>query len=407
MIFLSRFQIGFRNVLRNRRRTALNVLMIAGGIMAIVIFRGLAHNILQQLQNITIQSQYGHLQIASDKTWNPRAGETPEDRAFAPDSKLMDSVSALPAVDFISPRNSFYGLLNDGVQSISVMGIGLDPGREHQFLENLPITSGRNFDKSPGFQIVIGAGLQTQLDVKVGKSLTILTYTYDGSVNAIDAEVIGIFKTGFVELDNTTFYAPISLVHKLLDTDLVERFIVLLKSTDATDATNLAIKKVLPPGLESRTWVELSLYYRQIASYSKFIQNFADSILFSLVLLAIASTVGMSISERTGEIGTVRAIGDTQTDVFVQFLSEGLILGIIGGACGCVLGVIGSHFLSALKIPIDIPGSVGAMPIQIDFVLTAYVGSFIASCFVAIAATLIPAYRASKMNIVGALRQNI
>ena len=57
--------------MRNRRRTILNVLMISAGIAAIVVFEGFAYNLIRKLENVAINTQFGHLQIASEKTWKP------------------------------------------------------------------------------------------------------------------------------------------------------------------------------------------------------------------------------------------------------------------------------------------------------------------------------------------------
>ena len=404
---IMRIQIAFRNVFRNRRRSITNILMIAGGITAIAVFRGFAHYVIEKHKEVTIQSKYGHLQVATDKIWDPKAGESPRDRAFEPDAEMMSKFAAIKGVESTSGRISFYGLINNVDQSVSAFGIGIDPSHERQMMEHFNITSGRTLKPDAKFEVILGDGLARQIGADVGLSLTALAYTYDGSLNAIDFEVVGLFKSGLVEIDNSTFYAPLATVQHLLDTNSIERLVFTLQDTSQTENIKSEVAKILPPGLSVRSWYDLSTLYRQVESYARVNNLVIDWILLVLSLLAIANTVGMSISERTGEIGTVRAIGDTRFDVFSQFVAEGLSLGFMGGIVGCIMGFITAHIITFMKIPIVIPGNSSSFPIVVDILPGAFFEAFVLSCSMAVLASLVPAFGASRLKIVEALKRNI
>jgi putative ABC transport system permease protein len=393
--------------MRNRRRTFLNVFMIACGIAAIVVFRGFSHNVISNLQLVAINAQYGHLEIASDKLWTLSAKDSPRSRLLQPDQELTAKISALPEVDYISERISFFGLVNSDEHNLSARGIGFDPVRERHLHEMLPIIEGRNLKSNSGFEVVVGVGLQNQLGVKIGQSITVLSYTYDGSVNAIDAEVVGTFMTGLAEIDNSTFYTPLAFAQNLLDSKAYERMIILLKNTGDTDQVRTKIDRILPRGVSTRSWLELANFYRSVVGYFNMQNLLIEWILFILALLAIANTIGMSISERTGEIGTVRAVGDTRQDIMLQFMTEGLVMGIIGGVVGCLLGLFMGWLLTSLKIPIVTPGATAPLLVEVDLLPSAFRDAFLLSCLVAMIATILPAYRASRLSIVDALRRNI
>ena len=393
--------------MRNRRRTFLNVFMIACGIAAIVVFSGYSHKIISGLQEVAIKAQYGHLEVASDKLWTLSAKDSPRSRLIMPDPELTKKIAALPEVDYISERISFFGLVNSGEHNLSARGVGFDPERERDLRELLPIIEGRNLKSNSGFEVVVGVGLQNQLGVKVGQSITVLSYTYDGSVNAIDAEVVGTFRTGLAEIDNSTFYTPLAFSQNLLDSKAYERMIILLKNTEDTDEVRAKIDRLLPPGVSTRGWLELASFYRSVVGYFDMQNLVIEWILFVLALLAIANTIGMSISERTGEIGTVRAIGDTRQDIMWQFMTEGLVMGIVGGIVGCLLGLFMAWLLTSLKVPIVTPGATTPLLVEVDLLPSAFRDAFFLSCLVAMAATILPAYRASRLGIVDALRRNI
>jgi putative ABC transport system permease protein len=400
-------KIAFRNVFRNRRRTGINIMMIAGAIAAIVIFKGFSHNLLSRLEDVAVNAQYGHLQIASEKTWNLSANDKPRDRLIAVDPTLKEKIVKIPKVAYMSGRLSFFGLVNTGDQSLSARGLGFDPGVETKMRDQLEIIEGRNLTADSKFEVILGSGLREQLGAKVGDQLTLLSYTFDGAVNAIDAECVGIFRSGLTEVDSTTYMLPLAMSQKLMDTASIERWVIQLDSTDSTDEVRAQVAKLTGAGTSVRTWLNLADYYRQINSYFQKQNGIIDWILMLLALLAIGNTVGMSVAERMGEIGTLRALGDNRKDIITQFLVEGLILGGIGGLAGVTLGMTIAKILTSLELPITPPGASMDVPIVIDLIPSAFQSAFAMMCLMAVAATLLPAFRASQLKIVEALRRNI
>lgn len=404
-----RFQIALRNVLRNRRRTALNVLMIAGGLSAIVVFRGFAHSLIGRLEGVAINTQYGHVQVASAKTWTLSADDKPRDRLIDVTPELLARIEAQPEVRYASGRLSFFGLVSSGEQSVSARGLGFDPARETEMMAAMRVIDGRKFSPGAKFEVMLGVGLRSQLGLKVGDSVTLLSYTFDGSVNAIDSEVVGVFQSGLAEVDNSTFFMPLEMAQKLTDTSSVERLIVQLRPGADSAEMKARIAGFLDPAssLQTREWRDLAQFYLQVVDYFAKQNLIIHWIIMLLALLAIANTVGMSIAERTGEIGTVRAMGDTRRTVMLNFLLEGLILGGIGGLVGCGLGLAGSKVLTALELPITVPGASLPVRMGVDILPEAYASGLLIMCLMAVLATLFPAFRASRMGIVDSLKRNL
>lgn len=119
----------------------------------------------------------------------------------------------------------------------------------------------------------------------------------------------------------------------------------------------------------------------------------------SLVVSGIMIMVVLFISvvERTREIGTLRAIGAGKSDIRKNFISEGILLGILGGAIGVVLAVVFGHTANTILLR-----SMGVSLIDID---TLYIGfGILVSVMVSTCASLIPAARAANLDPVEALR---
>jgi putative ABC transport system permease protein len=112
-------------------------------------------------------------------------------------------------------------------------------------------------------------------------------------------------------------------------------------------------------------------------------------------VLGVLNTMMMSVSERTREIGTLRALGWSRGRVLRTVLVEGLLLSGIGGAFGLVLGVAGTEALVALWNKAYLVAS---------YVPSTFVKGALVAVLVGVGAALYPAYRAANLRPVEALR---
>ena len=244
----------------------------------------------------------------------------------------------------------------------------------------------------------------------MGDNLTVVGYTYDGAVNAMDLEVAGVFSTGMSEIDNITFLIPLKAAQALLDTDTVENIVVLLDMDTALGGARAAIDDILRGAakpLLTRPWYDLADLYRQVVAYYKVQNRVFEFIILSLVLLGIMNTVSNSIYERTGEIGTLRALGDREIDIIVQFVLEAATLAALGILIGFGLGAVLAHIVTASDIPIVLPGASVPLTIRIDLMPQAFVQAACLAFSTTVVAAFFPSLHAARLNIVEALKRNI
>ena len=126
-----------------------------------------------------------------------------------------------------------------------------------------------------------------------------------------------------------------------------------------------------------------------------------------IILLGISNTMTMNVMERTGEIGTAMALGVKKSGILRQFLCEGALIGGIGGALGVLIGLLLAAIISDIGIPMPPPpgmarGYTGEILITLNMVLEALA----LAIFTTLIASLYPAWKASRMQIVDALRHN-
>ncbi len=124
-----------------------------------------------------------------------------------------------------------------------------------------------------------------------------------------------------------------------------------------------------------------------------------------IVILSIVNSMTMSIYERTREIGTIMAIGTLRRNVLRMFLLEGLILGLIGGTFGVITGIAIGSVISYVGIPMPPPpASTRSFIAQVDIIPSILLFAFSISVASAVLASIYPAFRASRLRIVDALR---
>jgi putative ABC transport system permease protein len=408
MITVTDFKFGFRNLVRNPRRTAINIVTSASGFAAIVIFSGFSDFISSTLATVAIDNQYGHIQIARKVVWDKSETDSPKDRLFDL-SELSNTVSAGLTKNnlstmYLGGRLPFFSLLTKGEHTVSARAEAFDPELDIKFQDPSIIVLGRGLNKSNAFEVVLGEGIFKQLRANLNDDLTILGQTTEGAMNALDVQIVGVSRTQISEIDDYTFYVPLKIAQKLLDTDHVEKLVVMLDNVKSYKKTNEALGGILPSEFGSKTWYELADLFRKTEDYFS-VQNALIGAIFGILIwLSIMNTVGNSIMERTGEIGTMRAMGDTRSDVVKLFLGESFVLGIVSVITGWVLGLAFSQSITAGKILMPLPGATEPITVEIYFTLKAYLGATLLVFGSVVAATIFPAMQASRIPIVEALK---
>jgi len=226
--------------------------------------------------------------------------------------------------------------------------------------------------------------------------------------NAVEMTVGGLFTTVTKSYDDSALRLPIRTAQQLLRTQGAHSWIVLLNETEQTNAALEKLRTVLPPDqFEIVPWYQLADFYNKTTVlFTKQVQAI-KLIIAIIILLGISNTMTMNVMERTGEIGTAMALGVKKFDILCQFLCEGALIGGIGSALGVFIGWLLAVIISAIGIPMPPPpgiarGYIGEILIRPEMVLEALV----LAIFVTLIASVYPAWKASRMQIVDALRHN-
>jgi putative ABC transport system permease protein len=400
--------LAFRNVFRNRRRTTITLLMVGGGVAGLMLAGGYFSFMMTGLREDTIHDGLGHLQVFTAdhfKRDEVRALDTGIDNW----RQIAATVSSAPHVRGVAPRIEFYGMLSNGVKSSVFMGSAVDPVAEKSLGFATRLSSGHDLSsKSDGeVEALIGAGLAKSMNVKPGDGLTLLAVTTDGALNGVDVQIAGIVKTGIAELDARSLRISLPAAQHLLQSDRVTNLVVGL---DATANTDLAANEIaprlrgLPQEMTLKKWIDLAAYYKQVRALFSSIFVFMGIIVFFMVLMSSVNTLLMAMFERTREIGTMLAMGTPRAWIISLFMLEATLLGVFGAVAGVVVGNLIGVLLNAsgLHMPPP-PGYTVAIPFRILHVPGIMIGASIMVVVSLALASILPAIRASRLQIAEAL----
>ncbi|MBI1861441.1 MAG: ABC transporter permease [Deltaproteobacteria bacterium] len=399
-------RLAFRNTFRHRRRTILNLSMIGGGVAMLLVFEGFVQRLVYGLRETTIRTQTGHLQIAKASYWT-KSIKNPKDTLIPRYEAVLAEIRKNPHVRYASGRLNFFGLLAKRERNVSAQGVSFDPNIEKSRAKSFHYTSGHTLSSENPYQVTLGFGLSKKIGVKAGDSIVVMTQTYDGVVNAIDMEVSGIFRTAISDFDDNTFLITLKAAQKLLDTKSVESIVVGLDSTSSTLPLRAELTTLLSksrPELTIQPWYKMAKLYAQVAGFNRVQNRMFQAIILSLVLLSILNTIGMSVFERTAEIGTLRALGESRWGIVLQFILEGMVLGILGGIVGCILGSGLAALINWSQFRVVLPGASAPLTIQVILTWASVKGGAGLAIATSTLAAVIPAIRASRMKVVDALR---
>lgn len=400
-------RIAIRNLRRNKNRTAVAVLTVASGLIAFLLAGGFIEWIFENMRESTIHSQLGHIQIVKPD-YLTKGISDPYAFLLPGDSPDIKKIRELPTVTNTAQRLSFSGLISHGEVTSSFIGEGVEPENEMVISDQIHIRAGTNLNESNSRAVLIGEGLAKNLGVKPGDPVVLLVTAANGSPNAIEVNVAGLFFTSSKEFDDNALRLPISLAHKLMRVDGATSWVILLNNTKETESTAEKLKELLSASsVEVIRWTELADFYNKtVILFGKQI-NLMQLIIALIIILTISNTQTMSVLERTTEIGTIMAVGSTRTDVLRLFILEGILIGVIGGAVGTLLGYLIAQILSAIGIPMPPPpGMETGFTAEIIVTSKLAMDALLLAFLTTLTASIMPAWKASRMNVVDALRSN-
>jgi putative ABC transport system permease protein len=401
------YLMAFRSVTRQSRRTAFGVSAVTFGVVALVLAAGFIDWIFWATREGNIRNGLGHIHVMRPGYLQDGHAD-PWQFLMQEDSPVRQALGGFPKVRTVAPRLAFTGLVSRGDATLSFIGEGVSPAGEREVSRTLTIVAGENLSPGEPKGMLLGHGLAQNLGVSVGDTIVLLANTATGGMNGVEGTVRGLFNTVSKAYDDTALRLPLPLAQELVRVSGAHRWILVLEDTHDTARTVEALKTTFrDSGLEFVPWYDMADFYNKVVALLSRQIDVVKLIIGIIIILSISNTMMMNVLERTAEIGTSMAVGRRRAQILRQFVYEGFTIGLIGGLIGVALGVLLAIAISAVGIPMPPPpgmsqGYTGEIMVSIGLVVEALVIALVTSLL----ASVYPARRAARMQIVDALRHN-
>jgi len=404
-----------RNLLRNKRRSALAMASVFLSILMVIVLQGFTNGFLDSMVRNYIKNETGHINIAM-AGYRERARFMPVDEFIENSPALAESIrEAVKAKDpgaIVAERIRFGVLLSSESGTKEAMAIAGDPEVERKLLMlDTRILPGGGY-MGPVGETIVGETLADDLGLKVGDTLKVVTQKADGGLGFRKLRISGLFKTSVNSLDGMVFQMSLQDARILLGMENGAQQISVTLSGMREVA---AMTKLVQGIVDARGMGALSvLPWTSIGEYPKMIQlmNVVYYWVFLIVALLgsfiIANVMTMVILERKREIGILMSMGMPKRKILNLFLAEGTMLGLVGSLAGTAVGV-GLILILARK-GFDMTSAMAGFSWPLDNVIypsvtpgTVFMGIVMGTA-VSAAISYLPSRRAARMAPVDAIR---
>jgi putative ABC transport system permease protein len=404
-----------RNLARYWRRTLLTAGLIVLGVTAVLLFIAVSGSFKSLIVGQITDSMLGHLQVHR-RGYVASIDNLPLNLNMKP-----GAVAKLEAVlkdkDWLvtySPRLKFGAMFSNFTETTSIRLNGVIPERE---AAAMPMLAGRVVQGSaaggllePG-KVLIPEIMARGMKIKPGDTVVLVATNLDGSVNGKTFTVQGVLgdvtgpggRDGYIHMDDAR------ALLRMTEPEVSE-VAVRLKSLGQLPRAKTELAAALSemknpqgqPVLDVHGWDQLSPF-ANIARMIDLLDVFIRVMLVGIVLISVMNVMIMAVYERIREIGTISAIGTPPRRILALFVSEGVLLAVIGTLIGAVVSYAIVYALNVWPVSFTF-GRQQNLTLEPSLALSDAGLIAIVVLVVAIVATLQPAWKAARMDPITALR---
>jgi ABC-type lipoprotein release transport system permease subunit len=404
------WRIGWRNLGRNRRRSAVTASALAVGYFSVVVMVGLLKGLVSEMIENGTGIITGQIQVHAEGYLPDKdVYATIGGREGADVEALLAVVTADPEVQAATPRVYGGGLVSTGSATAAALFLGVDPEREPQVSTPMRSVERGRQPVAGTNEILIGNEMARTLGAEPGDEVVVVVPAIDGSLGNDLFMVAGIFRTGLVDLDRTFALLPIDVLQPLMAMPLsrVHEVAAAVRSPwRAVDAMARIQAGIDGLGLdaEAESWITLRPEMVEYANLSEAMEWILLMIVFVMAIFGVANTMLMATFERRNEFALLLALGATPWAVVKSVLFEALALGVIALVAGVV--ITAPVLVWWYQAPPDVSwlfgeytlsGALMRPVLRVEYPWAMGVGAALALFVTAVLAAVYPAVRAARV----------
>jgi putative ABC transport system permease protein len=391
------YRIVLKDIVRRRKRVLFAALGVAIGTMTVVGILTIAlagqAKIYNQLEKYgpnlavmpainNVDTQLGDLSLgtlAVGENYIPEE-KLPEIRQIA-DGEIKKALGITDEGNIATLAPKLY--VNTEVKGTSMMVVGVEPEEESKIKTWWKIEQGKYLEGTD--QALVGAVAAKLLALNTGDTV---------DLNGNTVTVAGILEeTG--SNDDYQIFVPLETLQKAYGKE------GLVSSIDIRALCNACPVEIIANAINQNITGVRAIAVKQVAEAEMGVMGRMNRFMYALGgitlavgLFGVINTMMSSVNERIKDIGIMRAVGASRNQIMRVFIYEAIVIGIVGGIFGYMAGTILAYIIG----PIILQGT------NIDFVLKYLPLSLALAIFVAIIATMYPAFRATRIRVADSFR---
>ncbi len=360
------FKFLLKGIWRDRSRSLFSVIIVAGSVCLVLIYRGLIAGVFDDMIRNTAVLLTGHTKVMT-KAFAEEAEQMPNDLALVGVDEILVDLNATYPDMFWSPRIMFGGLLdipdeNGETQSQGpMMAFGLDllsEGSRQAEIWDLDarLQDGRFIEKPD--EILLSVKFAERLEVELGETATFIGSTMHGAFTTYNFKVVGLFALGMGNQDAMMSIVDIEGARMALDMeDSASEIMGFWHNMRYDDDFAVARKNEFVAANNSDDVFGLTMMALRDQSLMGPMVDFADaavlviiSVFMAIVIVVLWNLGLMNGLRRYGEIGIRLALGESKGQVYRSMIAEAAMIGTIGTIFGSIIGIALTYYMQEVGI---------------------------------------------------------
>jgi len=347
------FQLAWRNIWRNKRRTAIILTAVIIGVWSMIFLGSLMRGIAVGMINNGIATLTGHFQI-HHKGYR----DDPSVENSISDPSFVENVlqNLLPPGAKWCRRVRVNAVASNARHSTGVTMVGIDPISESKvsFIGSA-VSDGRYLTPEDQNGIVIGEALKDKFETKLGHKLVLMSQDTHGEIASRAFRIVGFFSAEMESTEKQFVFVLCQTSQKMLKLgEGISGISILLPGEPDHPVLNAQLKAALPADqYEVFDWRELLPFE---TAYLNILDGFLYIwyvVVFVAMGFGIVNTTLMAVYERMREFGLLKALGMKPRWILWEVLTESLLLLICGVVAGNILGLLSIYGLSGSGIDLS------------------------------------------------------
>ncbi|EAR07325.1 ABC transporter permease [Reinekea blandensis] len=405
------WKLALRNILRNKRRTTLTLLLISMT-LAILIF---TDGYMRAMSDVMVRSATrlypGDGQIHHVDYLAERDGE----KVISDVDGHLQRLQSTEQIASYSPRAMDFAMVSSSANNLAVQLVGIDPQLEAGVskLESSLVQGEYLSSQGRSQQIMIGRPLAELLEVDLGDRLVVSVNNYE--IDSVDQRlfrVSGIFQLNSKFYDEALIFVPLASAQEMMGigSNVHEIAFNFVDESLSSDESLALWSELSGPQTIAEGWTTLMPDLATMIGLMDYSMLIVATILFVVAILGVINAMFMSIYERTYEFGVVLAIGTRRSSLFVLIMAEGLMLALISLVLGSILGAIAVEITGAVGIDygnMDISGVALAEVLRPEITIGQFTELPFSVFVMTMVASLYPALHAARIVPAQALHKSL